>query len=269
MIDINTITETAPTGAPGAPALTRRTNLMLHCGASRVEREHVFSVPTPEPTETWHPLPHITLLNTVETALLDAGHRIVQTENALTRDGRRYFGVIQVARVNATADVTFVVGIRNSHDKSLPAGLVAGSQVFVCDNLAFCGEVSLSRKHTKFIRSELNDLVAGAVRGVEALWSKEDARIAAYKSTVIKSPKAHDIIIRAMESGVCAGAHIPQVVKEWHRPSHEAFRERTVWSLHNAFTEALKGNLTALPFRTSRLHRLLDPVAGVPELAKS
>ena len=98
--------------APIAPAIPR-TNLMLHCGANRVERSDVFAVPTPEPTDTWHPLPHLTLLNTVETALVDAGHRIIQSEHALTRDGLRYFGVVQVARVNAGGDVTFVVGIRN------------------------------------------------------------------------------------------------------------------------------------------------------------
>ena len=241
----------------------RRTNLMLHCGANRVERGDVFAVATPPATETWHPLPHITLLNTVETALLDAGHHIVQSEHALTRDGLRYFGVIQVAKVNSAADVSFVVGIRNSHDKSLPAGLVAGSQVFVCDNLAFCGEVSLYRKHTKFIRDELDGLVKCAIGGVENLWKREDERIAAYKNTVIRSPKAHDLIIRALETDAIAGAHVPQIVEEWHRPRHGEFRDRTVWSLHNAFTEALKGNLTALPRRTHLLHRLLDPAAGL------
>jgi len=264
MIHIDNILNAAPV-APTVP----RTNLMLHCGAHRVERGDVFDVCTPEPTDTWHPLPHITLINTVETALLDAGHRIVQSEHALTRDGKRYFGVVQVGKTNSANDVTFVVGIRNSHDKSLPAGLVAGSQVFVCDNLAFCGEVSLYRKHTKFIRDELDGLVRNAIGGVHHLWEREDNRIAAYKNTVIRSPKAHDLIIRALESGIVAGAHVPQVVKEWHRPTHDVFRERTVWSLHNAFTEALKGNLNALPFRTHRLHRLLDVVAGVPEPVKN
>jgi hypothetical protein len=33
-----------------------------------------------------------------------------------------------------------VLGLRNSHDKRFPAGLVGGSAVFVCDNLAFSGE---------------------------------------------------------------------------------------------------------------------------------
>lgn len=246
--------------APVAPAIPR-TNLMLHCGAFRADRAEVQAVPTPEATATWQPLPHTRLLDAVERTLDAAGHRIVQAEHALTRDGLRYFGVLQVARVNATADVTFVVGVRNSHDKSLPAGLVAGSQVFVCDNLAFSGQVSLHRKHTRLILGELDRLVGDAIRGVEDLWSQEERRIAAYKAAVLRRPLAHDLIIRALEAGVCSGAHLPRVVDEWHRPAHEAFAPRTVWSLHNAFTEALKGNLGALPARTRRLQGLLDPVA--------
>jgi hypothetical protein len=30
---------------------------------------------------------------------------------------------------------SWAVGIRNSHDKTFPAGLVAGTKVFCCDNL--------------------------------------------------------------------------------------------------------------------------------------
>ena len=245
---------------PVVPVIPR-TNLMLHCGAFRVDRTAVLATPTPAATPTWQPLPHMRLLDSVERTLHSAGHQVLQAEHALTRDGLRYFGVLQVARVNAAADVTFVVGVRNSHDKSLPAGLVAGSQVFVCDNLAFNGQVSLHRKHTKFILDDLDPLVRDAIRGIENLWSQEEQRITAYKATELRRYQAHDLIIEALEAGVCSGAHVPRIVEQWHRPIHDAFAPRTVWSLHNAFTEALKGNLTALPTRTRRLQGLLDPVA--------
>ena len=47
--------------------------------------------------------------------------------------------------------------------------------------------------------------------------------------------------------------------QEFHK--EQPFAPRTLWRLHNAFTEALKGNLGALPSRTRRLQGLLDPVA--------
>jgi len=53
-----------------------------------------------------------------------------------------------VANNESAADFALVVGLRNSHDKSFPAGLVIGASVLVCDNLSFSGEVRLARKHT-------------------------------------------------------------------------------------------------------------------------
>ena len=58
---------------------------------------------------------------------------------------------------------------------------------------------------------------------------------------------------------------IPAIVKEWREPRYpEAFSDRTAWSLFNAFTETLKGNLTELPKRTQALHSLFDTTVGLP-----
>ena len=47
--------------------------------------------------------------------------------------------------------------------KNLPLqrdSLALGSQVLVCDNLSFFGEVVLTRRHTRFIERDLPDFVA-------------------------------------------------------------------------------------------------------------
>ena len=61
------------------------------------------------------------------------------------------------------ADHSLVVGLRNSHDHSFCLGVSLGSRVFVCDNLAFSGEVRVARKHTNRIAFDLPKLVNGAV----------------------------------------------------------------------------------------------------------
>jgi hypothetical protein len=64
--------------------------------------------------------------------------------------------------------------------------------------------------------------------------------------------------------GVCANSYIPDVLREWREPKHKEFEERTVWSLFNSFTEALKqSNLAELPKRTQALHGLLDAYVGL------
>jgi hypothetical protein len=69
---------------------------------------------------------------------------------------------------------------------------------------------------------------------------------------------------RNRDVGVCADSYIPDVLKEWREPRHEAFESRNVWSLFNAFTETLKQALLAeLPKRTLALHGLLDVAVGL------
>jgi len=49
----------------------------------------------------------------------------------------------------------YVLGLRNSNNKRFAAGMVIGIAPFVCDNLAFSGEVKLARKHTVHIKRDL------------------------------------------------------------------------------------------------------------------
>jgi hypothetical protein len=59
--------------------------------------------------------------------------------------------------------------------------MVAGTQVFVCDNLAFAGQVKLSRKHTRFAERDLRHLTDRAIGNLGDRFIKLDQRIDAYK----------------------------------------------------------------------------------------
>ncbi len=145
----------------------RKTNLTLHCGATAVSRDRITTVATPPRTTTWVPIPHDRLLTGVQTCLERAGLSVVTEAHGLTRDGNRYFGLLQVANGENAEDFGLVVGLRNSHDKSFPAGLAVGASVFVCDNLSFSGEVKLARKHTAHVERDLPQLIESAVGRLE------------------------------------------------------------------------------------------------------
>ena len=201
-----------------APIERKHPNLILHCGAHRVDRQEVENIPTPRSTETWTPIPHMEL----------------------------------------------ILGLRNSHDKTFPAGITAGAQVFVCDNLSFSGEVKLARKHTRFIVRDLPQLVGRAIGKLMEKWHDQDRRISVYKEKRIADVTAHDLIIRSCDVGVCSNRLIPAVLSEWRQPRYKEFGKRNIWSLFNAFTESLKtGNLAELPKRTEALHGLLDNHVGL------
>jgi hypothetical protein len=165
---------------------------------------------------------------------------------------------------NQSGDYCRVLGLRNSHDKMFPAGIVAGASVFVCDNLSFSGEVKFARKHTRFINRDLPQLTERAIGLLLTKWHDQDKRIEAYKEKTIHDADAHDLVIRACDVGVMSYRLLPSVLLEWRRPKHGAFEARNIWSLFNSFTEALKdGNLSELPKRTEALNGLLDAAVGL------
>ena len=110
-------------------------NLVLHCGAKPVSREQLARVACPPGTDTWKPVPHLTVLDLISTMLGLSGFQIEKEQLGLTRDEHRFFGTLDL-RNELAAGVNLSVGIRNSTDQSLPLGFCAGNRVFVCDNLS-------------------------------------------------------------------------------------------------------------------------------------
>jgi hypothetical protein len=200
----------------------------------------------------------------VQQSLERSGLHVVTEAHGLTRDGNRYFGLLQVANGSNADDFGLVVGIRNSHDKTFPAGLVLGASIFVCDNLSFSGEVRLARKHTAHIERDLPQLVERAVGLLSDLRNTQERRFAAYRQKEITDGQAHDLIIQSLDARVLPVTRLPEVLTEWREPRHAEFREgRTAWRLFNGFTEILKGNLGELPRRTQALHGLTDSACGL------
>lgn len=239
-------------------------NLMLHCGAAAVTRDQVFGVRTPDRTRTWVPVPHGNLVARVQDSLERAGLHVVSEAHGLTRDGNRYFGLLQVQNGHPSDEFGLVVGIRNSHDQSFPVALALGATVFVCDNLSFSGQVKLARKHTSRVELDLPQIVDRGVGLLGDLRRSQETRFSAYRNRELTDGQAHDLVIQAIDGRIVPVTRIPELLTEWRTPRHPEFCQgRTAWRLFNAFTEILKGRLGELPARTQALHGLLDAACGL------
>lgn len=238
--------------------------LMLHCGGHEVTRTELSRIGTPSPTATWQPIPHASLVTEVLGALERNHLRVVAEQHALARDGDRYFGLMQIANGHKPGDHAWVLGLRNSHDQTFPAGLVIGSKVFVCDNLSFSGEIVLARRHTRRILHDLPRLVVDGVSQLSDRWHTQEERYARYREQPLTDSEANDLIIRALDAQAITTIQIPSVLEEWRRPRHAAFGERTAWSCFNAFT-AIIGMATVwrLAKRTQLLHGVFDAHCGL------
>lgn len=237
------------------------TDLCLHCGAQEVPLQTLVSLPTPIGTQTHSPIGHGYFQDMVRTQLLDNSYKVINEAHALTRDDQRYFGLIEVQ--HTAVDYGLVVGLRNSHDKSIASGICIGSQVFVCDNLCFSGEIVIMRKHTTFIERDLPELVEGLVIEMETEVIKQDERVEAYKGKTITHEKGDALLTDLVRKKILPGSKFVRAINEWDEPSHEEFADDTVWSLFNSVTEVCKGNVFALPKRSKALHRACDQLAGL------
>lgn len=244
-------------------------NLTLHCGGHEVESTALARIATPAATDSWHPIPHITLVERLRELVGSSGMEIVQEKHAIARDGQRYFGLFQIGGVpnfGLAESVGTIIGLRNSHDKSFPAGINAGSAPFVCDNLAFHNEVKIARRHTKFILRDLPTLLAGAFGKLLSAWGNHAQRISLYQNRLVEDNEAHDLIAKAYRAGAISKTALADVLDQWHTPEHDEWKpERNLWGLHNSFTNILRGNVMALPRRSDALHGILDPIAGLKQ----
>ena len=235
--------------------------MILHCGAEVASRSSLTAIVTPPSTDSWFPLPHVDLLDSVKTQLGETGFLIEGETHALSKEGARYFGLLQVTLPSRSReDFKWIVALRNSHDKTFPAGLVAGSRVLVCDNLAFSGEVTLSRKHTRFASRDLPGLTARAIGKLSESLIGMDTRVDAYQEHQVSDRSAHDILVRCIDAEAFPVTHLPAVLNEWREPRHEAFQPKNAWSLFNAVTEvAYKGKNPAINLkRGEALHGVFD-----------
>jgi hypothetical protein len=234
--------------------------LSVHAGGSMVDRKTVDLVKTPEGNGIWVPIPHDRLIDGVKGTLERAGLSVVQEKFALANDNARFFGIMQVCGGDGASesDYSLVVGLRNAHDKRFTAGLCCGSGVFVCDNLAFSGEVVIGRKHTTNINRDLPQLIQSAVGRLADMRLHQDQRISLYKETRLSDVRAHDFMIRAVDAQVLPITKVPRVLKEWREPAHD-FGPKTGWRLFNAFTEVMKDStIFERPKVTQALHGLMD-----------
>jgi len=236
--------------------------LMLHCGAELVSRENLNRLPIPQPTTTHHPIGHGDFVSMVEKGIRMENMEIAETSFGVTADGARFFGLLQMAGPNS--EFANVIGLRNSHDKKFPAGLCIGSNVFVCDNLAFSGQINVTRRHTPKIIRHLPMMVLEATAKMGLAFSNNEKRINSYKCIDLTKEAAHDLLVECCENDSVVWSDARKVLKEYREPRHECFKPENLFSFWNAVTEVSKGQpLETLCRRTQTLHATLDNRAGV------
>jgi hypothetical protein len=235
-------------------------SLVLHTGAKTADWDKVIAVETPDPSPTWMPVPHARVIEEIQGTLERTGLSVQESAYALNANGAQFFGLLALNSLGGGGAYQLVVGVRNSHDKSFPVGMVVGSRVFVCDNLAFSSEIQVTRRHTKNVMDDFPRLIATACGRIRQSAATQEARFEHYKQFEVTDAQVHDLLVQSLDIKALGSTALPRVLKEWREPSHPEFAvNHSVWRLWNAYTEVYKGyDVGSLGNRTIALQGLLD-----------
>lgn len=238
--------------------------------SAAVTEDLIRSIPAPEPTDSWHPISHGELLDTVFGSMNSVGFEVSNVQYGIGQDRHRMFGVASVPNVRINDQVGATLGFRNSTDKAFAAGVAFGSRVFVCDNLCFSGERVINRKHTSHIMRDLPDLVLDAVGGLVQSAERMAQEFERLGEFTMDDVLADHVIVEAASRDIIPYSGIKYVRAQWNEPAYPDFEPRNAWSLHNAFTEVLKSSTKKrndagtdpnfVPARMLKLSRLFEEV---------
>lgn len=227
------------------------TKLLSHCGTVKVDREFLQTLGLPEATDTFKPIPHNVLVDAVEESLSYRRIRIERSEFAVSKDGMKMFGLLEVN--NDFDGIRFAIGLRNANDKSMRVGMVAGYRVFVCDNMSFAGDFNpMLQKHSKNL--DLIEAVSMGVDRIQRNWEPLKEAITTKKQTRIATDDAKMFIYDAFTKGKFPVSLFKSVHTDYFHKD-----EPTVWGMENSFTEAFKKLLPVSQYeQTARLGKLLS-----------
>lgn len=202
--------------------------------------EELESIPVPESTKTFVPVPHhelAILLRDLAEQLLP-GFTYLRSQYGLAQDGQQMFGFHTFK--NSDNELGLSIGFRNSLNKTLSAGVVVGSNILVCSNLMLVGDITILRKHTPNVRQDLERLAIAAVYDSYSKFIQAQQSAKLMKKIALSNDGGFRLLGSLYGADVVSTRQVPVVKREWIEPSHEAFTGRTLWSFYNACTEALK-----------------------------
>jgi hypothetical protein len=220
--------------------------LSAHSDTHLVTRDTLRALPAVVGTDTFKPIAHIELVETLESQLNQREIQIIAEQFSLSKDGMKMFGTLDLT-LNGMEGMCASLGMRTANNRTMTLQMIAGARVFVCDNMAFSGDtILLRRRHTSGLN--LIDEVALALNEYESHYRALKTDIASLMGLNMADSVAETIIYDIFAKREIMPVRFLPVVhavyfKEFvtnPEPKFAAFSARTAWSLLNAFTEVAK-----------------------------
>jgi hypothetical protein len=205
--------------------------LTVHRGAKVVTWDELRQYPVPTATETWKPVSHIELVETLAGVMADRGLHVTREQFAV--QGPRLFGVFDT-EWQKMEDYGAAVGFRHGISRDVAIHILCGARVWLCDNLSYSGEQITVRKHTAKLNlaEEMDRALYRYMQG----FRKFQERIQFQKDCVIDDRKIKTLIYDIFSQRIVPLRLFPYISEHYANIRKNNQVLTTGWWLHNTFT---------------------------------
>lgn len=213
-------------------------SLIVHSDGYKCSLADVRAIKSPKFTDSWAPISHGNLIDMVKERMKNLKITIEgKGEFALAKDGAQMFATFDL-RSEERKDFTLALGLRNSINKSLAAGICCGSKVFVCDNLAFSSDIVFGHRHNANIIEALPAIIDSALNKFTDDGKIQEKLFDKMKKIEVPIEVAMSVIEDLSDRKAVQKLNRFDILKEFMTPRFEEFKklDRSAWTLMNAFT---------------------------------
>lgn len=239
------------------------TEILMHRGGELVSREQLDLITLPEATDSYVPVSHYHLADKMLTISQDIlrDYTLIGENYGIARQGNQLFAVLKFK--NEKSEMGLSIAFRNSYDRSMAIGMAVGANVFVCDNLALSGDITVMKKHTKNVWSELEETAIATIYKSQKNYEQIVCDSETFKGLPVCDNEAFQLMGVLFGNNIIGPRQLTVVKDEWLKPSHAEFEPRNMWSLYNSATEALKSSPPiSIMEKHCQLHNSIKMIVG-------
>jgi hypothetical protein len=217
-----------------------RTQIMVHAGGQRITKDVLDMIPLPDQTNTYVPVSHYQLAETLKTVSDDLlkGFTFMSDDYVIAKKGNQFFGLLKYGGEHPEMGLS--IAFRNAYDKSMAVGIAIGNSVFICDNLALTGTITIMRKHTQNVWKDLESSIVSAIYNSKNNYYKILDDSATYKTIQVHDDDAFRIYGLLYGRDILSIRQLATARESWDNPAYDDFKDKNLWSLYNHCTDALK-----------------------------
>jgi len=204
-----------------------------------MNKEELYQVPIPIATDSYSPVSHQNIIETVEEQLDKVNLSIEKSTFNTGREGKQLIGYMDIK--SSFSELGMRIAFRNSYDKTMSVAFTAGSVVWICGNGMISGEIQYMRKHTGSVVSELNSKIVSTIQQLDDHFTLMRKHSEQMRNIQVDKTSAAELCGRMfIEQDLISSTQLGIIKRELSEPSFQDFTNPNLWSLYNHTTYSLK-----------------------------